>query len=296
MRIMGKLSLLFVTCLISVSCVRAGSPPSDRLIDIGSHRIQIHREGKGTPTVVIDTGIADSLAKWSPLQKRIAQATHVITYNRAGYGQSEPGPLPRDCGREAEELKSLLDHALVPGPYVVVGHSLGAFNTQVFAAKYPQDVVGIVLLNPPPLSFIRGEKYPSLLALADRMTAEWQAIADAGAESADGEGKARAAFFRMIASEHREMFGESARLVSEILSFEDTPLLVIAAGKSNPHWGEIADEYQAYWIEQNRTLSHKSSKGKFILAEESTHHLDKDVPDLVIESILSIVDQARGEQ
>jgi len=197
---------------------------------------------------------------------------------------------------EAEELKALLDAASLPGPYVVVGHSLGGLNAQVFAAKYPEDVAGIVLLDPPPLSFIRGEDYTSLLAMADQMTAQWQAVADAGAGSADAEQKARAAFFKMIASEHREMFGESAKLVSEISSLGDTPLLVMAAKKPNPAFEDLAQEYQQYWIEQSRRLSSKSSKGRFILAEKSTHHLYKDVPDLVFESILSVVHQARGEK
>ena len=117
------------------------------MISVGSHRLQIHQEGKGTPTVVIEAGITDRLENWRALQERIAQVTQVITYNRAGYGQSEAGPLPRDCGREAEELKALLDNALLPGPFVVVGHSLGGLNAQIFAAKYPEDVAGIVLLD-----------------------------------------------------------------------------------------------------------------------------------------------------
>lgn len=291
--IIGGLLLLLVISLIGISCERESPPPSEQMISIGSHRLQVSIAGKGAPTVVIEAGITDQMENWRPLQQRIAEETRIVTYNRAGYGQSEPGPLPRHCGREAEELKALLDAASVPGPYVVVGHSLGGLNAQAFAKKYPEDVAGIVLLDPPPLSFIRGEKYASLLAVADRMTAEWQAVADAGAESTNPQEKARAVFFRMIASEHREMFDESAKLVSEISSFGDTPLLVMASGKANPVFGDIAEEYQKYWIEQSRSVSYKSSKGKFVLAEESTHNLYKDVPDLVVESILSVVYQAR---
>lgn len=291
--IIGRLSLLSAICLIGVSCERQGPPPSDQMVNTGSHRLEMRLEGKGNPTVVVDAGITDQLENWRAVQKRFAQVTRVITYNRAGYGRSEPGPLPRHCGREAEELKALLDSASVRGPYVIVGHSLGGLNAQAFAAKYPKDVVGIVLLDLPPLSFICGEEYTSLLAMADRMTADWQAVADAGVDSDGAEERAKAVFFQMIASEHREMFGESARLVSEISSFRDTPLFVMAAGKSNPALGDLAEEYQAYWIEQSRSLSQKSLRGKFVLAEDSTHHLYRDVPDLVVESILSIVYQAR---
>ena len=93
-----KLSIILATGAILASCGRGGAQPSDRMVSIGSHSLQIHEEGKGRPAVVIDAGIADHLDKLRPLQDRIARVTRVITYNRAGYGRSEPGPLP---GRRA---------------------------------------------------------------------------------------------------------------------------------------------------------------------------------------------------
>ena len=294
--IFARHSILLAVYLVGIICEGKSPQPSDQMISIGTHRLQMRKEGKGIPTVVIDAGITDKLESWWPLQQRIAKETRIITYNRAGYGKSEPGTLPRHCSREAEELKALLDAASIPGPYVIVGHSLGGLNAQVFAAKYPKDVAGIVLLDPPPLSFICGQQYTSLLKMADQMTAEWQKTADTYSDSSDPEVKAQAIFFRMIASEQREMFGESARMVSKISSFRDTPLLVMAAKKPNPVLKDLAHEYQEFWIEQSRSLSCKSTKGRFVLAEESTHNLYKDVPDLVVESILSVVYQASGER
>ena len=276
-------------CLIVASCVREGRPSSDQIVDIGTHRLQMHLEGKGVPTVIIDAGLGDQLDKLKPLQERLARVTRVITYDRAGYGQSEPGPMPRHCGREAEELKALLEKASVPGPYVLVGHSLGALNTQVFASKYPDEVAGMVLLDPPPLSFLLGQAYTNLRAMAEQMTAEWQNIADSSATSADAGERAKSSFFQMIASEHREMFGETARMVDAIPTFGDMPLIVVAAGKPNPAFGEGAGEYQKYWIEQSRALAGKSTKSKFILIEESSHYLYLDAPELVAETILSVV-------
>lgn len=269
----------------------------EQMIDIGTHSLHIRCVGEGKPTIVIDTGLGDVAQNWYGIQNRLAKESRVCTYDRAGYGPSEPGPLPRHCGREADELKALLDGASVRSPYVVVGHSLGGLNMQAFAATYQEDVIGVVLLDPPPLSFMRGEEYTDLLAPAEQMTAEWQASADFGASSTDPQERSQAAFLQMIASEHREAFGgKSAELVSALSSFGDIPLLVIAAGKPNPFFGDLAEEYQQYWIEQSRALSYKSSNGRLVLAEESTHHLYKDVPDLVIESILSIVYQARRER
>jgi pimeloyl-ACP methyl ester carboxylesterase len=268
---------------------------SDQLISVGSHRLQVHVEGKGTPPIILEAGLGDTLDRLQPLQRRLAEVTRVITYNRAGYGQSEPGPLPRHSGQEADELKSLLDEMEVVGPFVVAGHSLGALNLQVFASKYPEDVAGLVLLDPPPLSFIMGRDYPDLQVMADQMTAEWQAIADATSSSSAPQERAQSAFFAMIASEHRELFGESARLVASIPDFGNLPLVVMAAGRPNPAFGEVADEFQRYWIEQNRELAGRSTKSRFTLAENSAHHLYLEVPDLVAESILWVVSEVRAD-
>jgi pimeloyl-ACP methyl ester carboxylesterase len=290
-----KLILFLVAGVTLASCVPGNPPQPNQVITIGSHRLQIHREGRGSPAVVIDAGITDQLDKLRPLQENIARVTLAITYNRAGYGHSEPGPLPRHSGREAEELKALLEKAGIPGPYVLVGHSLGALNMQVFASKYPDDVAGLVLLDPPPLSFILGQEYRDLLVMAEKMTAAWQAIADSGAQSIDAQERKRSAYFRMIASEHREMFGVTAKLVNEISTFGDMPLVVLAAGKPNPAFGEAAEEYQRYWVQQSRALTDKSTQGSFILAKDASHYLYLDMPELVSESILSVIYKVRAK-
>jgi len=289
------LALLCGACVIAVSCVRESSRLSDDVLDIGSHRLRIHLEGVGAPAVVFDGGIADQLRKLETVQKPLAKITQVVTYERAGYGDSDPGPLPRDSGREARELKALLEKASVAGPYVLVGHSLGALNMQVFASLFPDQVAGMVLLDPPPISFLLGQDFVDLQVMAQKMTAEWESIADSAAESSDPRAKAQSAFYRMIASEHREMFGESARL-AHAATFGQTPLLVIAAGKPNPHFGDVAERFQKFWIEQSRVLTQKSSGGTFILATEASHDLFSDAPKLVAESIVSVVREVRAKE
>ena len=289
--------ILSVAMVIAGSGVAVSQAGSLKLINLGSHRLEAYIEGEGDPTVVIDAGLGEGIANWRAVQESIATVTRVVTYNRAGYGGSDPGPLPRACGREVEELKALLDSASIAGPYVLVGHSLGALNAAVFASKYPDRIAGMVLLDPPPLSFIRREVYPGLLATADEMTGKWQAQADSGATSSDPRTRAEATFLRMIASEHREMFGgESEKEISEISTFGDIPLIVIASGKPNPAFGDVAEEFQEYWVDQSRAICRKSSSGMFVLAEKSSHQLHVDAPDLVDDIILSVVHQIRGER
>jgi pimeloyl-ACP methyl ester carboxylesterase len=285
---------ILLACLLIASCANTESNRTERMIDIGTHALHIRVMGTGSPTVVIDGGIAARCAEWHRLQARIAETTRVILYDRAGYGASEPGPLPRDSEREMDELKRLLEVSSIEGPYVLVGHSLGALNLQVFAARHPEDVAGMVLLDPPPLGWLLGERYPDLRVTAERMTDDWQAIADAGAESSDPGERAEADFFRMIASEHREMLGESARLASDIETFGDMPLVVIASGAPNPLFGDVAEEYQAYWIDQSRLLAATSDRGEFLLARDSSHRLHEEAADLVLDAILSVTNAARG--
>jgi pimeloyl-ACP methyl ester carboxylesterase len=288
-----QIAIALIAYFILASCGSQGQQPADRLVDIGTHRLHIHCEGKGSPTVVIDTGLGDQAENWRSLQDRLAQHALVCAYDRAGYGQSEPGPLPRSSDRIADELHALLRAAELPGPYVLVGHSLGGLNMQVFASKYPNRVAGLVLLDPPPLSFILRQTYPGLQAMADSMTAEWEAAAARLAQVDDPDQQAQAAFLATIASEHAEMFGQSAKPAAAIETFDDLPFVVIASGRPNPMFGEVAEEYQKYWADQCQALAKKSSLGRYVFAEESSHFLYVDEPDLVYEAILFVVGTVR---
>lgn len=284
---------VFLCVLLLVSCAGSEAGTADRVVSVGSHTLHAVVAGEGAPAVVFDGGIATPSGEYGELQKRIASITTVVTYDRAGYGPSEAGPLPRESRTEAGELRSLLSRLGIPAPYVLVGHSLGCLNVEVYADLHPGEVAGMVLLDPPPLSFILRQEYAQLESLAARMTDEWQGIADRGLHSESEQERTRAAFFQMLASEHREMFGASARQAASIGSFGDTPLVVIASGVPNPMFGDGAEAYQQYWAAQSKALATKSSRGQFVLAQASTHRLHADAADLVADSILSMVESVR---
>lgn len=288
-----NLKLIAVICAVVImSCPIDAVGGEDHLVEIGTHRLHMHSDGGGTPEVVIDTGLGDLSANWRAVQVQLAKQTRVITYDRGGYGSSDPGPMPRSALQIAAELHALLESAHVKGPVILVGHSLGGLNVQVFANRYSDRVAGLILLDPPPLGWITGECFPDLRIMAEAMTQEWEISARRLERSAESRDNIQANFFRTIASEHREMFGASA-VAASIESFGTIPLLVIAAGRPNPMFGDVAEEYQRYWIEENRALAKKSSRGAFILLHESTHHLYRDEPDRIVESILSMVSAIR---
>ena len=117
------------------------------LINIGTHQLHIHCTGTGTPTVIIDSGMGGFSLEWWRTQKTLSGYVKVCSYDRAGYGWSNPGPSPRTTKRIAEELRILLKTAHIPGPYILVGHSFGGFNIRYFASQNPDMVAGMVLID-----------------------------------------------------------------------------------------------------------------------------------------------------
>jgi pimeloyl-ACP methyl ester carboxylesterase len=127
-------------------------PPPGRLVDVGGYRLHINCTGMGSPTVVIEAGWGDSSASWGWVQPEVAKTTRVCTYDRAGMGWSEVSHEPRTAREFAQELHTLLANAKEPGPYVLVGHSLGAYTMRVYAHEYAGEVAGLVFVDPQNLS------------------------------------------------------------------------------------------------------------------------------------------------
>ena len=110
--------------------------------------INLRCTGRGTPTVLLESGFGADSGAWSKAQPALSRGTRVCAYDRAGYGYSDPGPLPRDGATIARDLDQALEAAGVEGPYIVVGHSAGGLYARLFAARRPGEVAGLVLLDP----------------------------------------------------------------------------------------------------------------------------------------------------
>jgi pimeloyl-ACP methyl ester carboxylesterase len=120
-----------------------------RLVDAGGHQLHIHCLGEGLPTVVLEAPATGLSAAWGWVQPDVAGVTRVCSYDRAGLGWSEAGDRPYQPSAVAGELRALLERAGEPGPYVVVGHGLGATFAVLFAAQFGSDVAGVVLIDRP---------------------------------------------------------------------------------------------------------------------------------------------------
>lgn len=120
---------------------------SGRLIDVGGHQLHLDCVGSGGPTVVLEPGAGGTSASMGWIVPAVASRTRVCVYDRAGRGGSQSAARPQDGARVATDLHTLLHRAGVPGPYVLAGHSFGGLYVRIFAAHYPDEVAGLVLID-----------------------------------------------------------------------------------------------------------------------------------------------------
>jgi pimeloyl-ACP methyl ester carboxylesterase len=135
-------------------------PPPGRMLNVGGHRLHLLCRGEGKPTVILEAGLGESALGWARVQRSLARTARVCSYDRAGMAWSDEGPAPRTAGNVAKELHALLDASGEPGPYLLVGHSIGGLFALRFGAAYPQSVAGIVLVDPTDPKAIRNAGYP----------------------------------------------------------------------------------------------------------------------------------------
>src|ERR671925_332710 len=122
-------------------------PMPGQLIDVGGHRLHLSCTGSGTPTVVLEPGGGGMSSNLGWIAPAVARDTRVCVYDRAGRGWSEPASTAQDGAQIATDLHTLLQRGHVPGPYVLAGHSFGGLYVLTFAARYPEEVAGMVLVD-----------------------------------------------------------------------------------------------------------------------------------------------------
>jgi pimeloyl-ACP methyl ester carboxylesterase len=127
-------------------------PPPGRIYTVAGQSMHLNCSGTGSPTVVMDAGLGGWSMDWAAVQPAVARSTRVCSYDRAGMGWSEPRSAPRDAQHAVGELHSLLKAAAVDEPLVLVGHSNGGLRMLLYAGEYRADVVGLVLVDPTPIS------------------------------------------------------------------------------------------------------------------------------------------------
>lgn len=127
---------------------RKRHPAPGELLNLADRCLHLLSMGEGGPAVVFESGLMSTVLCWRDIQAEMAKDARAVAYDRAGLGWSDPGPAPRDAEQIVSELHELLDHAQVSPPFILVGHSFGGLTARLFAARYPEEVAGLVLIDP----------------------------------------------------------------------------------------------------------------------------------------------------
>jgi len=143
----AALLAFFVVLAVSTTLANGRPEPPGRLVDLGGHRLHVNCAGRGSPTVVVETGLGDFSFDWVLVQTRVARFARICTYDRGGYAWSDVGPMPRTFAQINLELHDALHKLGEKGPFVLVGHSYGGPVVRNYAAVYQPEVAGIVLVD-----------------------------------------------------------------------------------------------------------------------------------------------------
>jgi len=226
---------------------------------------------QGGPTVVMDAGGYDSSEAWNKVQPEIAKFTRVCVYDRAGLGKSERQPNPSYPSQKiVNDLHTLLFNAHIVPPFVLVGHSFGGMNVRLYASEFPQEVVGMVLVDS-----VHEDEMTRWVAMMPPEIKQQLTDADKAqlARLAVSEGQVRAAHWHT-----------------------DIPLVVLTHGVVNPGdygFQSMAEAGEKLRLQMQEALSRLSSRSKHIIAEKSGHYIQRDQPQLVIDSIRQVVEATR---
>lgn len=125
----------------------------ERFADVDGQKFRIKEFGKGDLTVIFESGMSDSLETWGHIPDSVSLFARVFLYDRADIGKSDPSRQERSIPNIVAELRRVLEHEKITPPYILIGHSLGGYITRYFTSKYPEDVHGLMLLDPSPEAY-----------------------------------------------------------------------------------------------------------------------------------------------
>ncbi len=277
-----------------------------QLVDIGGYKLHISCIGQGSPTVILDSGLGDSYLSWRKVQPQIARFTRVCSYDRAGLGYSDSSPRSRTSKDIAEELHTLLHSAGIPPPYILVGHSMGGYDVRLYASLYLSDVAGMVLVDASHPE--QQKRFPPALNDLDASWVREQEFLEfamplglprlLGFCGSDTEVRAAECNFRNVHESLAELkaTSKSAAQTATTGSLGKMPLAVLSQDPDTPQLDlteDLVKPANNAWQQMQNELAQLSTQSTHGIAKNSGHYIQLDRPDLVIEAVRKVVDQAR---
>ena len=308
---------------------RTPYPPEGKMVDGGGHLIHIHVMGKGGPAVIMENGSGDFSFVWSLVQPEVSKFTTAVTYDRAGFAWSEPGPYPRSARQINFELHTALKKAGIKGPFILVGQSFGGFLVRDYAHDYPNEVIGMVLvdalnedskiiINNQPMrirDWATGRPYPEPRVIHNEMADKSQAE---NSETITYDSTLEPPLDRLpehirnlqIWAQNQPQFRvavdsemtwspeDVALLYSNKgkpgFMLGDMPLIVMTRGDGGYEGRPDSAALESERMKQQDELAHLSTNGKLIIDRNSGHNIHLEDPQAVIEAIHEVTEAIRN--
>jgi pimeloyl-ACP methyl ester carboxylesterase len=278
-------------------------PAPGQLIDVGDHKLHLSCTGSGSPTVVLEPGAGDYSPVFGWIAPVVSRDTRVCVYDRAGRGWSEPANSPQDAAQIATDLHTLLERGDVPGPYVLAGHSFGGLYALTFAARHPDDMAGMVLVDStvPASADTTGDdagssdvwtRASALLSTTARLglgrlysQISYGSLPPQSRDDARATGST-ASRLRSTIDEYVQG-GNSTSQASALGDFDDKPLVVLTAGEGS----------EEDWITAHDRLADMSTNSAHRMVDGASHSsmlMDEGDAAKVTQAILDVVSAVRS--
>jgi len=299
-----RLTITAIFCMLPIAvCAQTNStdqnspPPIGKLVDVGGYKVHLYCTGEGSPTVVI-VGAGLSF-NWGLVQPEVAKFTQVCAYDHSSIGWSDSGPKD-SCSLRIGEVHNALKNAGISGPYVLVGHSLGALVARLYAGRYPDEVAGMVFVDH---AFHLDPKDAKLLPpMPPPEPPKPGAPAPTGGMEDDPN-------FSKMSARDRELHMWALSQSRNMAALQNNPTLMPqcmadadALSKDHPHpladkplVDVSTDQFRiAPYVKLQADLLALSENSKEIVAQNSTHFVIIDRPDVVIDVTSQVVSAARN--
>jgi pimeloyl-ACP methyl ester carboxylesterase len=291
----------------------AGVP--GRLFDVNGYTMHLFCTGHGDPAIILDAGLGDDSLIWAKVQPQLSQHTTVCSYDRAGFGWSQPRPGPQDANSIAEQLHALLRIARVPPPYILIGHSIAGIYVRAYASHYSAELAGLVLVDgATPLQDDRIPK--ALVAIQDEqrrgmpwerfwMALGWYRIRGECTQIMPGFER-YAAWIKADSCVPSQINAVEGELDAERLSgdetahagpFDSLPVLIVSRDPAvlPSNWPtDVGKANAIVWNSMQEEAKALSSYSRRIIARHSDHHIQVDRPDLLSKAVTEFVTDIRN--
>ena len=292
-----------------------------QLVDVGGRKLNLRCSGSGTPTVILESGASADSLTWFIVQPSIAKTTRVCSYDRAGFGFSDDGPLPRDVDANAADLHALIHAAHIELPVVLVGHSLGTNIVRRYADRHASDLAGIVLVDPPPqhvsefsADFVKADREMHEKVIAFATTCEKAASAGQLAKptgdaaqcirppnpayptalnAAIHAQKEKPPFWHTLISEFQTNLTLFEQPVSPQENHGTLPLIVLTAANAfDDAPPEVKSAMVSAQAKTQKLIVATSTRGEKRWIADSSHDMQFDQPDAIVTAVADVIKEA----